>query len=302
MNTQLLDGMVIFREVMKYGSFTKAAERTGHSTSYISKEINKLEERLGVRLLHRTTRSLSLTPEGELYYEQCRQIVQDAEELENAMLGRQVTPKGNLKISCPTSFGLTRLAPLLRGFADTYPDISLNIELNDRKVDLVAEGFDVAIRASQALEDSSLISRKIHSSYAVTIASPSYLEKHGVPKRPQELVGHKVISYSNIPSYNTWKYKNHDGSGIDVELDSLFVSNSSQLELLLCLSGEGITRMPLFNLNGELESGELVELFSDFPRTNIDVFIVYPSRKHMSSKVRCFIDFLIEAMGFDSVA
>ncbi|MEI8609770.1 LysR family transcriptional regulator [Enterovibrio sp. Hal110] len=296
MNTQLLDGMVIFREVMKVGSFTKAADRTGHSTSYISKEINKLEERLGVRLLHRTTRSLSLTPEGELYYEQCRQIVQDAEELENAMLGRQVTPKGNLKISCPTSFGLTRLAPLLRGFADAYPDITLNIELNDRKVDLVAEGFDIAVRASQALDDSSLISRKIHSSHAVTIASPAYLEKHGFPTHPRELVNHKVISYSNIPSYNTWRYKYHDGSAIDVELESFVVSNSSQLELLLCLSGEGITRMPLFNLNGEIDSGELVELFTDFPRTNIDVFIVYPSRKHMSSKVRCFIDFLIDAM------
>ncbi|MBE1273508.1 LysR family transcriptional regulator [Enterovibrio baiacu] len=296
MNTQLLDGMVIFREVMKYGSFTKAADRTGHSTSYISKEINKLEERLGVRLLHRTTRSLSLTPEGELYYEQCRQIVQDAEELESAMLGRQVTPKGNLKISCPTSFGLTRLAPLLRGFADAYPDITLNIELNDRKVDLVAEGFDIAVRASQSLDDSSLISRKIYSSHTVTVASPTYLEKHGKPTHPKELLHHKVISYSNIPSYNIWRYKDHDGNAIDVELESFVVSNSSQLELLLCLSGEGITRMPLFNMNGEIESGELVELFTDLPRTNVDVFIVYPSRKHMSSKVRCFIDFLSEAM------
>ncbi|KXF83466.1 LysR family transcriptional regulator [Enterovibrio coralii] len=297
MNTQLFDGMVIFTEVIKYGSFTKAAEKTGHSTSYISKEINKLEERLGVRLLHRTTRTLNLTPEGELYFEQCRQIVQDAAQLESAMLGHQSTPKGHLKISCPTSFGLITLAPLIRKFTDTYPDITFDVELNDRKIDLVAEGIDIAIRATQYLEDSSLISRKFMTSEGVTVASPDYLKANGTPTHPSELKDHRVISYTNLPNYNTWRYSEKNGDLIEVNVDSFMTSNSSQLILSMCLEGRGIIRTPRFNMRDELRTGELVELFAEYPRTQIEIYLVYPSRKHMSSKVRSFIDFVIDELG-----
>ncbi|SKA70698.1 LysR family transcriptional regulator [Enterovibrio nigricans] len=297
MNTQLFDGMVIFTEVVKYGSFTKAAEKSGHSTSYISKEINKLEERLGVRLLHRTTRSLNLTPEGDLYYEQCRQIVQDAAQLESAMLGHQNTPKGHLKISCPTSFGLISLAPLISRFTDKYPDITFDVELNDRKVDLVAEGIDIAVRATQSLEDSSLICRKFMTSEGVTVASPDYLNAFGTPNHPNELTNHRVISYRNLPNYNTWRYTEPNGDVIEVNVESFMTSNSSQLILSLCLEGRGIIRTPRFNLRDELSSGKLVELFPEYPRIPIEIFLVYPSRKHMSSKVRSFIDIVIEELG-----
>ncbi|CZF82228.1 HTH-type transcriptional regulator DmlR [Grimontia celer] len=297
MNTQLLDGMVVFNEVVKCGSFTKAADKIGHSTSYISKEINKLEERLGVRLLHRTTRTLNLTAEGEIYHAQCRQIVEDAETLESAMLGHQTIPKGNLKISCPTNFGLNTLTPLLMKFSEKYPDVTFDVDLNDRKVDLVAEGIDVAIRASQFMNDSSLISRKIKTFQGVTIASPDYLAKNGTPTHPHELKNHKVLCYSNLTNYDVWRYIEQDGNVVEVELDSFVTTNSSQLEVALCVAGLGITRMPLFNLNGELESGELVELFTHYQRVNVEMNLVYPSRKHMSSKVRSFIDFVLEEIG-----
>ncbi|WP_434360984.1 LysR family transcriptional regulator [Parasalinivibrio latis] len=296
-NTQLLDGMVVFTEVVNSGSFTRAAESMGHSTSFISKEINKLEERLGVRLLNRTTRSLSLTPEGKIYYQQCSQLVLDAQELENALSGHQQSPKGVLKISCPISFGLSQLRPVLSEFTERYPGVVLDLDVNDRKVDVVADGFDVVIRASAALEDSSLISRRILTSATVTLAAPSYLKKYGTPTHPIELVNHKTMSYSNIKNHHLWPYHDKDGNLIEVEVKSQVLTNSSQMEIALCVAGQGIMRMPLFNLNGELERGELVELFPDYVRIPVEVYLVYASRKHMSSKVRCFIDYVVEAIG-----
>ena len=182
MKTNLLDGMVIFVHVVDTGSFTNAAQATGHSTSYISKEISKLEERLGVRLMHRTTRTLSLTPEGELYYESCKQLVESAGEVENALGGKQSEPQGHLRISCPVSFGIVELSPMLAKFMAQYPKVTFEVDLSDRKVDLVAEGVDVAVRAVHKAADSSLISRRIKTARSVTVAAPSYLRKYGTPK------------------------------------------------------------------------------------------------------------------------
>jgi len=296
-NGKLLDGIVIFNEVIKEGSFTKAADASGHSTSYISKEINKLEERLGVRLMNRTTRSISLTPEGQLYFDQCQQIINDAQQAEHALSGRQMEPQGELKISCPTSFGLSRLRPIMAKFMETYPQIHLNVDLNDRKVDVVADGFDVVIRATMQLDDSSLVCRRFMSAKGVTLASPGYLEKHGTPSHPSELVRHKTISYSNLKSPNTWTYYQQDGSEVIVNLNSHVMTNSPELELELCINGQGITRMPMFNLSDELETGKLVTLFDDFAPLEINVYLVYASRKHMSAKVRVFIDFVMAELG-----
>lgn len=292
-NPQLLSGMVIFVEVVNCGSFTLAAQSSGHSTSYISKEINKLESRLGVRLMHRTTRSLSLTPEGELYYQQCQQIISDAEQAENTLSGRQQEPKGTLRISCPTSFGLSQMQSILARFMTLYPLVDLELDLSDRKVDMIAEGFDVLIRASHQLDDSSLISRRILRSHGVVIAAPSYLAVHGIPETPADLAQHKIINYSYLKQPNQWSIRDQAGELHQVQLQSRVLTNSPEMELSLCLAGHGITRMPRFNLSDEIETGKLVELFSDFQRQSIDIFLVYPSRKHVSSKVRCFIDFVI---------
>jgi len=293
----LLDGIVIFVQVIKSGSFTLAAELTGHSTSYISKEVNKLEARLGVRLMHRTTRSLSLTPEGQLYFQVCLQIIEDAEQVENAIIGKQGEPQGILRVSCPVSYGLSNLSPVLSFFTEKYPKIQLELELNDRKVDLIADGFDIVIRATTQLEDSALISRRISQSEALVLASPAYLAKHGTPKHPFELDRHKIISYSNLKQPNIWRFIDLNGEKIQVHLESQVITNDSSLEIDLAVANQGIFRTPRFALKNELETGKLVELFADFPKTSIGVYMVYPSRKHMSAKVRSFIDFVIQELG-----
>lgn len=296
-NGKLLDGMVIFSQVINSGSFTRAADISGRSTSYISKEVNKLEERLGLRLLNRTTRSISLTPEGELYYQQCQQIIDNAEAAEALLAGHQIDPQGSLRISCPVSFGLSRVRPKLARFIAQYPKVNVELDLNDRKVDLISEGWDLLIRASSELEDSSLISRKLTTAKGVTIASPAYLKKHGTPQSPEELADHDTISYSNLKHPNVWRYRLGEGKAIDVNVKSRLISNSPEMELALCLAGQGITRLPSFNLNDELETGALVQLFPELPSIEIGVYLVYPSRKHMSSRVRHFIDFMITELG-----
>ncbi|MDD9155156.1 LysR family transcriptional regulator [Aliivibrio sp. S4TY2] len=296
-SSTLFDGMVIFVEVVTSGSFTQAALNSGHSTSYISKEIGKLEERLGVRLLHRTTRTLRLTPEGELYFQQCQQLIEDAQMAENSITRQQEKPKGRLKVSCPVGFALSRLRPILGKFTDLYPDITLELDLNDRKIDIVAEGFDMALRASHQLEDSSLISRRFLRSRAITIASPDYLKKYGAPLHPNELSEHKTIGYAYVKQGAVWDFVDKDNHPIAVPLQCQVITNNSFMELSLCLAGQGITRIPHFHLTDELETGKLVELFADYPKLTIDIFMVYPSRKHMSAKVRCFMDFIFEHLG-----
>lgn len=295
--SQLLDGIVVFVEVIKQGSFTNAAASTGHSTSFISKEVNKLEDRLGVRLLQRTTRTLKLTPEGEVFYENCTQIIEDAKQAMEQVTGHLREPQGSLKVSSPIGFGLSRLKPLLGKFAELYPKVQLQLDLSDRKVDLVEEGVDIAIRASSHLDDSSLISRKLMKSNGVVLASPEYLAKHGVPRDPEELINHRAITYSLSKQPNLWEFEGKEGENIAINVDSIMQTNSPEMEMQMCKSGLGIVRLPDFHLEQELVQGSLVELFPDYPKYQLDIHLVYPSRKHLAAKVRVFIDFLFDELG-----
>lgn len=292
-NPTLFNGITIFVEVINSGSFTSAANRTGHSTSYMSKEINKLEARLGIRLIQRTTRSLALTPEGEIYFQQCQQIIGAAEEAENLITGKQLQPKGTLRVSCPTSFGVIQMQGVFAGFMDEYPDINLELDLSNRKVDLVSEGIDISIRATKQLEDSSLISRLLLTSSSVTLAAPEYLKRYGTPLHPSELERHKLISYSYSSNKSQWTYYDNQQQRIPINHHNKVLTNSTEMELSLCLAGQGITRIPEFYLTDQLSSGRLIELFEEFQRPLVNMYLVYPSRKHMSSKVRCFIDYVL---------
>ena len=240
---------------------------------------------------------MGLTAEGEAYYQQCRQIVEDAVAAEQLMGGKQTEPQGPLRVSMPISFGLSKLGQVLPKFSELYPKIELEVDLSDHKVDLISEGFDVVIRASQKLDDSSLISRRFARYPIAALASPEYIRKHGEPKHPNELTNHATIGYTNVKPNGVWHYTDADGESKSVNVSHLFISNNSSLELAYAVAGRGITLLPKFCFSDELETGKLVELFTDLPRTFVDVFLVYPTRKHLSSKVRAFIDFIVEEVG-----
>jgi DNA-binding transcriptional LysR family regulator len=295
-NTKLFDGIVIFTHVVNCHGFSAAAVSTGHSTSYISKEINKLEARLGVRLLNRTTRSISLTPQGDAYFQQCQQMVIDAEHALGELDQRQLIAKGTLKISCPVSFGLAYVQPILSDFLNQYPLVNLDIDFNDRHVDVVQEGFDLVIRATGQLDESSLICRRIYQSKGVTVASKDYLQKHGRPTRPEQLTGHDCLCYSNHKLPNRWEYRTLNNRVISVDVRQKILCNSAQLELAMVIDGHGICRLPQFALEDSLLRQQVEVLFQDYQEPTIDVYVIYPSRKYLSPKIRCFIDFLVSEM------
>jgi len=295
-DSKLFDGILIFTQVVKCGSFYKAAEVTGHSNSYISKTVNKLEERLAVRLLNRTTRSLSLTPEGKLFFEQCLQLVSDAEDALGLLSQSHVQPKGVLKISCPVAFAQGYLQDFLSKYLQCYPEVELQLDLNDGRVDLIQGGFDLVIRATDQLEESSLICRKIYSCNSYTVASHDYLQRFGRPTMPLELTEHQCLCYSNLKTPTRWHYIDKHGHDIHVDVPAKLLCNSAQMELAMVKAGHGICRLPEFTMEQEINNQSLEILFSDYPPPIVSVYAIYPSRKHLSPKVRCFIDLLVEHM------
>ncbi|PAJ76304.1 LysR family transcriptional regulator [Pseudoalteromonas sp. NBT06-2] len=293
-NTKLFDGIVIFNQVVSTGGFSAAALATGHSTSYISKEINKLESRLGIRLLNRTTRSISLTPEGKEFNDQCQQMIIDAQQAQGILNQSHLLPKGTLKISSPLAFGSNYLKPILVDYIAQYPEVTLELDFSDRHVDVIQDGFDLVIRATTALEDSSLICKKLKSFKGYTVASPGYIKKYGKPKTPQDLVNHPCMCYSNHKNPTRWTYITLDGETIQVNVPQRILSNNAEMQLAMVLAGHGICRLPEFYMDKELQTDKLEIIFDDYEIQTIDVYVLYPSRKHLSPKVRCFIELLTE--------
>lgn len=291
-NRDILEGLIVFVRVVEKGSFTLAANLLGHSTSYISKEVSRLENRLGVRLLNRSTRKISLTDVGKTYYEYCRQIVVDAEEAERSISSQHGVPRGVLKISAPVSIGHIHLAPVLPQFLETYPEVQMDVEFNDRKVDIVAEGFDVVIRVGN-LKDTNLINRKIMQSRGVTVVSPEYLQRNRVPAHPLDLTQHDCISYA-YKQTSRWEYTSPNGEPIGVTITPRVISNNAELELSMALAGMGITAMPAFCCEKEINEGTLVPILEKFECIDLGVYAVYPHRRHLSAKVRVFVDFLVD--------
>lgn len=293
---KLFDGIEVFVEVVKRGSFASAAQHMGHSNSHISKEINRLEARLGVRLLNRTTRSLALTPEGEAYYQQCSQLISDAQDAFNLVTQKDETPRGNLKLSCPIGLYRSHIQPIVVSFIKQYPNVTLDLDLSDKRVDLVADGFDLVIRATPALDESSLICKKVYECPTYVVASKGYIEQYGKPYHPRELSNHNCICYSNLKSPNKWEFTAKGGESFTVDVRQKAKCNNGEAETALVEAGIGITRLPEFYLQEGLASGNLQILFSEFEQPIVNVYAVYPSRKHLSPKVRRFIDQLSESL------
>lgn len=292
-NTDVFGGIAVFVQVIKAKSFTVAAKQLGHSTSYVSKELTRLEKRLGMRLLNRTTRTISLTDAGRAYYERCNQIVADAEDAEFSITQLQATPRGVLKVNAPVSFGLEYLRAELPKFLGAYPEIHLEVAFNDRMIDVVAEGYDVVIRVG-AMKDSNLIARRIMSSKGVVVASPKYLHRHGRPTKPSDLTEHSCISYSLQQTPSHWEFTDSKGKSTSVNVTPRVVCNSAELELAMALADIGITRLPLYCCKRDIEAGNLETILEDYERSNFGVYAIYPHRQYLSAKVQVFINFLLE--------
>jgi len=295
-NTKLLDGIVIFATVVDANGFRAAAKRLGHSTSFVSKTVADLEQRLGVRLLNRTTRSISLTDDGRAYYDRCQIILETAEEASALAEQQQTEPKGALRLTAPVSLGLSRLADMLPRFMERYPLVRLDIELNERKIDLVAEGFDLAIRVGQ-LEESSLISTKLAESRSIIAAAPDYWQKFGRPDHPRDLTQHRGIGYTNVPRPDQWRFALPDGITEIVTVPLAAQSNSAEIEAALAVAGKGVVRLPDFACKRELESGALETALEEYESEPMGIYAVYPHRAHLSAKVRALVDFLRQELG-----
>lgn len=293
-NNSLFDGILVFTTVIKHGSFVSAAEALGHSNSHISKEIAKLETRLGVRLINRTTRSISLTPEGEVYYQQCLQLVNDAENAFNLVTQSDDCPRGTLKISCPIGFGLSHIQTVISNYLKRYPNVSLEWDMSDKRIDVIGEGYDLAIRAAPSLDESSLICKRVYASPMYLVAAPSYLEAHGRPYHPNELLKHNCITYSNLKNAGRWEFTDKNGKLITVDINQRVRCNSGLGELALLKSGVGISIIPAFYIEQALADGELEILLPEYTHPTVNVYVIYPSRKHVSPKVRRFIDMVSE--------
>ncbi|MEY4001926.1 MAG: hypothetical protein RI968_1044 [Pseudomonadota bacterium] len=282
----------VFTTVADCGSFVAASDALKLSKAAVSRYVSDLERRLGARLMHRTTRKLSLTPEGEVFLARCRGILEAIDESEEEISTRGLTASGTLRVTAPVSFGIRHLAPLWNDFLVSHPQVKLELELSDRVINLVEEGFDLAIRIGQ-LNDSTLVSRKLATTRLVLCASPAYLTRRGIPRHPAELVEHDTFSYSLLSTGQTWKFDGPEGR-VDVRVSPRMTSNNGDTGVAVCVRGGGIHLWPSFLVEEQLQKGELIEVLPDFKTAIFGVYAVYPSRKHVSPKIRALVDFLMQ--------
>jgi DNA-binding transcriptional LysR family regulator len=286
--------MRVFAAVVDAGSFVGAADALNLSKAAISRTVSELEARLGVRLLHRTTRRLSLTAEGDVFVSRCREVLASVDEAEAEITQRSGQAVGMLKVSAPFSFGVLRLGPLWGDFLAAHPRIELDITLSDRFVDLVDEGFDLAVRIAR-LENSSLISRRLSATRMVLCASPRYLKAHGKPRHPSELAQHAVMAYSLLVTGDTWEFEGPEGVA-SVKVHPRMRTNSGDTCRAVALSHRGIVLQPSFMVDEDLRAGTLVEVMPQYRSHELGVYAVYASRKHLLPKVRLLIDYLADAL------
>ena len=290
-----LSRLEIFLEVAKNQSFAAAARHLGISGPAVSKQINLLEEELGVKLLHRTTRIVTLTDEGARYYERTAYAMEEIREAASELREHRSVVKGSLKISAPLSFGHLHLLPALASFAQKYPDLRMDVSLEDRAVDVISEGFDVVVRIG-AIRDSSLVMRQLAPSPFHLVASPAYLAKHGTPQAPQDLKKHQLIAYSLHGGSLEWKYANPKGTVTTLKLPCVFRANTAEMMLEAALAGVGIALLPSFSCATHIHAGNLVALLPDhrsYPERKIVALM--PPNRHRTAKVSLFLDWLENA-------
>jgi DNA-binding transcriptional LysR family regulator len=281
--------MNMFIRVVETGSFSAVAKEINSTQPTISKNIAELESWLGAKLLNRSTRSLRLTEAGTDYYERCVAILQDVEEAEQVVGQLQTQPKGLIRVSTVVAFGRLHVVPRLATFLEQYPDIKVDIKLNDKVVDLVEEGIDVAFRMGE-LADSSLIAKKLCNSPIVTVASPKYLKQYGIPNHPRDLRDHNYLIYSDGGARAEIQFQ-EQGEPLFVRAEGNFKTNNSEAMRTALIAGLGITRAPRWLVGDAIAAGDLVSVLEAFQPDPLDIYAVYPPGRHLPSKVRTFIDY-----------
>lgn len=288
--------MSVFAKVVELGNFARAAERLDLSTSAVSRQVADLEARLQTRLLNRTTRKLSLTEGGHAFYERCVQVLVDLEEAEQAAAQTSLVPRGTIKLTCGQSFGLLYLAPAMAEFLERYPEVKFDVSLSDRVVDLVEEGFDLGVRIG-ALGPANLIARKLGETKLIACASRAYLEKHGTPREPEDLGKHNCVTYAYVPDSNVWRFRDPEGVEQTVTVSGNLHANNGDLLTQAAVNGIGIVYEPDFIVGPALAARQVVRLLEGWEPAPLGIYAVYASRKHLSAKVRSFVDFMSARFG-----
>jgi len=283
--------MQMFVRVVETGSISAAAARLEVAKSAVSRRLAELESRLGAQLLHRTTRRLNLTDSGRAFFDQAQRILADLAEAEAAVSQAHTALKGRLRVALPLSFGLLHLAPLIEEFMALHPDVEFDLDFNDRQIDLMQEGFDLAIRIAN-LPDSSLIARRLAPVRHLLSASPAYLARHGTPTRPEDLQHHVCLAYSNLANPGIWHYRTPDGVAGSVQVPVKLKANNGDFLCQAALAGHGLILHPTFYLREALRSGALVPVLADIVWPELNTYAVYPPTRHLSSRVRALVDFL----------
>jgi DNA-binding transcriptional LysR family regulator len=290
-----LEGIATFAAVVEAQSFSGAARDLNRSKAAVSSQIQRLEDRLGVRLLHRTTRRLSMTDEGRAYYEHARRIMDEARDAEDALENLSAEPRGVLRLNAPMSFGIRHLGGAVAEFMQRHPDVEVDLVLNDRQVDLVEDGFDMGIRIAR-LGDSSLIARRVAPCRRIVVASPEYWKRRGKPEHPDDLKDHDILLYSYLAEPGVWSFKGPEGP-ITVNVDGRLRANNGDVLLEAAKEGLGVDLVPTFFCCDELMDGSLEPALLEYEDDPIFIYAVYPHRRHVATRVRVFVDFLADRLG-----
>ncbi|QRK09474.1 LysR family transcriptional regulator [Archangium violaceum] len=288
----VLQAMRVFAKVVELDGFSRAAQRLGISATAASRLVADLEARLGVRLLHRTTRRLYLTDSGRSYYERCTHILNDLDEAELSITSAAGRPQGLLRVSAPVSFGIKHLTPLFLDYMERYPEVKLELSLTDSQVDLVEEGYDLALRITHELK-TMLVARPLAPARLVVCAAPAYLKRHGAPRTPEELRHHECLRYTYDAVPGIWEFTGPTGR-IRISVAGPLATNNGDTLRAAALAGRGIIMEPTFQVGEDLRLGRLVRLLPEYPLCSLTLYAVYPSRRYLSPKVRTLVDFLVE--------
>lgn len=288
-----LDGMKAVIAVVETESFTAASERLGLSKALVSKYVGQVEHSLGVRLFNRTTRRLVLTDAGRRYYEQSVLLLEQFASMVDQVTETQTTPKGNIRISAPVAFGETQLAPVLPKFLKQYPELSIELSLSNGAVDMIEEGIDLRLRIG-GITDSTMIAREICVYPLIMCASPSYLADHGTPNQAEDISRHQCVIDSNFRIGKHWPIVSPSGNAHTIEVSSVIAANSPTAVQSIAIAGGGIAMIPAFIVEQALKEERLVQVLPQHSTLEFSLLAIYPHRKYVSRKVRCFIDFILE--------